>query len=420
MEPRKAGYIETLFHYLHTPIKGNHSVVSLAKVKGKIKRDIFKRALEALFNRHPLLRSSLIEDREALWIKPCLKFSQISITFQELDASKEDIISSMHSEIFPLGSPLWKVRIYTKGDENWLFFHCHHSICDGLAALYWIDTLIDAYERIEKNPFGKTESLPLLPPIEELLHRNVAFSDFQKSIHSQESEMIYPYAEYVGANKRTSKVDFFSFSTEEIEPFHQKAKDNEVTFNMLLSAAVALAFAQLNLTKKTVVVLNAINERTQCNPPISFDHFGAFFSSITSRLTNISKETGLIDIAKLYQSQFEGNLKRYGYKPIVNNVPLSQLFKHFDELFPIQEGFDVGPCLTNCGKVPFSMKRINHRIEEIYTSTACLGENIPFLVHMNSVDDRFFFTISHVSPLVSESDARLFKEAFFRILHQSC
>ncbi len=115
------------------------------ELKGHLRPEYFKQALTESIQRHPLLRAkarqrfgraSVWEPSDGICIRPCRQgFADLS---QVLEAPHIDVTAES-------GLRTW---LFAEPSNTELLFQFHHSCCDGLGALIFLEDLLVTYHRI--------------------------------------------------------------------------------------------------------------------------------------------------------------------------------------------------------------------------------------------------------------------------------
>ncbi|MDN3503948.1 MAG: condensation domain-containing protein [Rhabdochlamydiaceae bacterium] len=422
MSQRKLGYIESLFYYIHEESFGTNNTLVFAQVSGELKEDILKRSIEALFNEHPFLRSKIVEEEGYLWVKSTVKFSDISIEFGEIEGKCEDIGEKYLKDPFSPNGPLWKLKILRKKKQNWIFLKIHHSVLDAISGINFVRDMIEFYERIEKNPFEKFDELHMLAPIEQLSGSNKSLTDYIEENQSIKPSKLdhFAFDKQCPLEERVTKIHHFEFPKDEYRAIHKTTRSNDISINSFLVAVACFAYAKFRGGKINIPFITPINLRQKCNPAISKDNFGLYITLITT-FHEIDPTQNIFTFARKYKQQLDELIPITGAMPSdLETTSYETLKESFTPFRPQDQCFKSGLGLSNAGNIPFTGKGVDLAIEKIYYNVSRVAGDFPFLLHVSTLNETMFISLSYPKPLITNQQALQFCSYFIEIIREHC
>ncbi|MCF7852529.1 MAG: hypothetical protein K9M07_04740 [Simkaniaceae bacterium] len=429
MEKRKLGYMEAVCAATAQRWPNTTTIVAIAEIQGHLDEEILVDAIELMFERHPMLHSVMLEEQGNIYLQDTAKFDDILIEFCDMAKQSVDrIVSREMKEPFTPSKALWRMTIlidhtHKKNKVHKVILSIHHSISDAASTCLFMHDLFEIYEKLEEDIDYEEEALPFLDCVEELINSNKTLDEYVKE-KKKLLEFTYdhfPYESETEYDKRETKTIYDDFSSQEVEAIHRTARENKVTVNALLSAAMLLSYAELfNRPIKTPMYTH-VNMRKFCIPEIGKEHFGLFSGAIRINFSIDPKKDSLIDVAERYRNQFEIEIDYQIFKP--NKLPMKtqDLFQSIEKRWDeSSHSFHRGIYMTNLGQYthPTCLKR--HMIQKMHFTTCQLSADFPLVTQVITTDLGMFTTTSWTHPHMSDQKAKRFCDLFRHHLATHC
>lgn len=313
---RRLGKFETMIDDLHEYGGSLQTVVLLLKSKVSLQPTVVRQALERLPKKHTILRMRVREVPVHSRTKAVKCFIEMdepdAIDFYINSKQARNWESSCEKELSTpfqtSDGPLWRARLfkeeYDTGEElynNTLLFTVHHLIADDTALLNlcrdFLDFLNMENGRIDNDIM--TTSVPLCPPISDLLKHHITLTQLDKVLLSLKpifTRLLYkivgkPRNQFTAVIPPTSLCDPTILRKTCILPKNipkcsiselvEKCKENKCTVHGMFTAAASVAIATMlqngELRIPVCIPLSfSVNVRQECQPPISSQDLGCF------------------------------------------------------------------------------------------------------------------------------------------------
>jgi hypothetical protein len=168
MQERALGTIESNFVLLHDHFGGSYTSAVAAKIRGPLGRDVARAALEALVERHPLLRARIVSRPDDETPHFVVHDRAWNVVMGEWTAEDDDGLEEMVAPFVDRDAPLWRCRLLSKGDEHLFVFAAHHAISDALSLTYLLKAFLGEAAKLLRGEAVDATPRPLLPPVESL------------------------------------------------------------------------------------------------------------------------------------------------------------------------------------------------------------------------------------------------------------
>jgi hypothetical protein len=168
MQERALGTIESTFHLLHDHFGGSYTSALAAKILGPLDRDVARASLEALVQRHPLLRARIVNRDDDETPHFVIGDGARDVVLGEWTVQHDDGLEDAVAPFLDRDAPLWRCRFLSRGDEHLFVFAAHHAMSDALSLTYLLKAFLgEAAKLLRSEPVDATPR-PLLPPVEAL------------------------------------------------------------------------------------------------------------------------------------------------------------------------------------------------------------------------------------------------------------
>ena len=345
-----------LFHSLYAPETGAYSEQLSCSLKGELDIDAFKKAWQAVVDRHDMFRTAFVwEDLD----EPLqVVHKQVELPFEVLDwrdkprADQEKQFDRLLVEERRRGmelteAPLLRIVIIRLSDREFrLIWNHHHLLLDGWGLPVILKEVFVFYEA-----FSKGQSLRLPPPR--------PYRDYIAWLQEQDTEKAKNFwkerlkgfiaptplpVDYLDGEKTGGYAkERFTFTTEESNRLDVLAKEHQITLNTLVQAAWALLLARYS-GEEDIVFGSTVSGRPPELPGVE-TMLGLFINTLPVRI-RIDPSKKVIDWLQEIQVM-QAETRQYEYTPLVDihkwsDVPNAQpLF----ESILVFENYPVGEAL---------------------------------------------------------------------------
>jgi len=229
-----------------------------AKLEGHTTISEWRRALDSLQKRHPFFSVYIEKDGSA--VPNFRQDSSASIPLRVVQGANVAKRWELEVELelaipFNAGqAPLVRAVLLLEGQQAVCILVIHHSISDGRSVAFVIRDLLQALAGKPIDP------LPVLPSLEDLL--GITSTDFVPTKAPAQKPPGKPLV-YVDKKETRPQVRSLTLSTELTGEIRKRAREEGTTVHGALSAAIALAYREINdrFSEEPVRVLSPIDMR---------------------------------------------------------------------------------------------------------------------------------------------------------------
>lgn len=289
---RKLGLVENLFATLHS--MGAMIYVNIASIQGVISLDVLRSAIDLLQKRHPLLQVHLQESDDGVFFctDGTLRIPLTAIERQHeqqwLEIAEGELLQKFSGEFDPL-CRITLLQTCEQSGQNELIVTFHHAIADGISALHFVHELLSYYQQlVEERPISPIDSLPLMPPLEQLLKQclsEIGSTDLTPATpsHSLQSPTLL-IEQTAPVVDRQTRLILRKLNQDITSQIKSRCRDEQTTVHGVLCAAMIVACVKQLSSQAPVFVScsSNVNLRASCFPPVASEQLGCFVSSITT------------------------------------------------------------------------------------------------------------------------------------------
>ena len=357
MKQRLLGGQEVLFYGMNAGWPMHFIMV--AEIEGKTTRTDWQVAVEHLQSAHPMLRMSIVAEKDNLIFNETDKPLRLDIA--ELNDKlnlRSEIEQELETGFQSDRGPLARIRLLHSSGKSVVIFSAHHSIADAFSLSDLIDDLLGLLSGKKLTDF----------PLQLSVDEQLGFSN--EGLGAVLNRQITPGQALPHSfllNRPEAKVDFLSFSEDLTQKLTTRAKAEATSVHGILQAAAASALSELSFdSRRPAWIMSPFSVRKDLN--IGRD-CGLFIDTKIIPVPTDDQEdfwevareakNGLADVhsAQFLHSSAEN---------------LRGLVSHADDLTQfIKDNFNFDIMLSNLGRVSFT------NTSERYKVNALLG---PFII----------------------------------------
>jgi hypothetical protein len=425
---RQLGLVEHLFETLHS--MGGMLYVNIARVQGVVAVDILRTAIDLLQKRHPLLQVYLQESAGSFYF--CTDGTlpiPLNIIDRQHDRQWIEIAEAELSQKFASEfAPLCRITLLQSSeqfDPHELIVTFHHAIADGISALHFMHELLSFCQQlIEGTPISPLESLPLLPPLEQLLAKCLSepTANLTQVPPSQNPPPALLIEQTAPVDLRRTRLLPYEFDRDLTLQLKSRCRDEQTTVHGTLCAAMLLACVRQLSSPEPVHVAcgSSVNLRGSCVPVVEPSHLGCFVSAVTTA-HQISLDANFWELARECQKTI--------HQLIDDKVPHHQasnpsLIDKYQPSFLAQlaehnMGRTSTTYVSNLGQFDFKKSSESVRLESFHFATGLNLVGTGFWLGAVTIDRKLFCTFTYIDPLISQNTAKSLVNSAIAILNNA-
>ncbi|HEY9674826.1 MAG TPA: condensation domain-containing protein [Waterburya sp.] len=379
---------------------GSYNVVTISRIKGPLREEMVRQALDLVQCRHPRLNSRIVGSLDNLRFesegtqKIPLRVANKFYNEQWQDVVVEEMNEKIDSSKVLVRAVL--IHIESEDNTNYLLTIVHHAITDALSGIRLHSELLTYCNSLASGEqITRVSSLPVLPSVEELLPESR--QGFRGTIKSAlfllrlTLQHLWNQPKTLGVEKdvpielRRCDMVHRQLDEELTQKFVELCRREKTTIQGALSAAMLLAAAKkITASEKAEVCVSCesyVDLRRRLKPIVSDENLSVLVSSVTSFHTlrtqtsmtsfhTLQSCTSFWALARDVKQKLEAGLKRGN---IFSVVLMSRKILESALSQPSQVPLTVA--LTNVGRVNIPKNYGSFQLEEIsyYPAQAAFG-----------------------------------------------
>jgi amino acid adenylation domain-containing protein/non-ribosomal peptide synthase protein (TIGR01720 family) len=345
-----------LFHDLYGPHSGVYHTQLVCDINSHLDRENFRRAWQAVVNRHPALRTGF--EWETLEEPLQVVRRDVSLRLNEEDwrgvgeseraARLEGFLRADRERGYKLGeAPLMRLKLFRTGDDNYrLVWSCHHLLVDGWSLAILLKEFLDYYEALCRGEAVEfTAERPYRVYIEWLRRRDekAAKAYWREALRGIRQptrlgvERVGEDAEEAAAHARGEQT--IRLSRDLTEQLRRLARTSGLTLNTLMRGAWAILLSRYS--RETDVLFGAVVSGRPGELPGVEEMVGMFINTLPLRV-KVERAARLMDwMAGLQARQAEMQPFEYsslaqvqGWSEVAGGVPLFESLLVFEN-YPV-------------------------------------------------------------------------------------
>lgn len=355
---RKLGMLESFYAHIHEKLTGHNTTSVIVKLSGEINSQLYNSALKALFERHPMLRATILGDDNGYSITYNAIFESIPIQSEEYlnEYNWNDAYLPELNTPLELNKFCWRSKFLFSRSSNisYVLLTFCHAIADGLSIAVIVREFLSFANKILRHEILDISTLPALLPIESILLQRGFLKNVENNKHVLwDKNPIWPYQVKDKNTKlwRTNNV-IRNIDKETVKNLIAKSREMKLTINELLTGLYINTIqhhAPQDIRK--VSLFTPVNLRGVSSPEIPLFNI---FSAVTPVITHhdISfKNFTFKEHAYEYQKNFHER-----FNDLANNFLISSyddIDSYVKYSLSNRDGFFMGFGITNLGRFDF-------------------------------------------------------------------
>lgn len=433
---RHLGFVESLFAEFHDKMAGATQLVAVAELHGKLDPWAARRALETLYQRHPLLSVGLRRDSDGWWFVPAGSFDNVSVVIRpsaEADEWQRVFERELDDPLAKSG-PLWRATILTGSHRtsSTLLMTVHHAITDGLSMSTLGRQFVEVHNRVVQGFEPEVAQLPLREPVERLL------ASAKRGEPSKEAPVLgatrlleaaqvpeaaqWCFETPAPPAQRRARVLWHTFAPPDTKMLLERCLAERTTQNAAIVGALIVAAQSLPTRDVAVSCTLPTDIRQRTRPPISPEENGPFFHDV--KLTFDAAEVADLDPwerARRIRAQYRERralalAASTDFSATDSSVLAAAIAQSFD---PNRSVFNQGFVVTNLGRQRAGASDAPLRLAFVQGTLSPRSGDFAVMLSVTTLGDRMSFGFTSADPLLSQASAEGFADAFVASLRQA-
>lgn len=417
LQSRALGFWETFKAITHDACYGFETIGVTVQFVGEMDISLFTKALEFIYNRHPLLQATIYEKNYVYSYAFNGSFSDIPITFTQ--GVSEDILQRSFYEATNCSLDptkyLWKVDVFYENEIVIFTITVHHAPCDGRSLTILLDDILYAYSCYLNQEKPNRPNLPLLPPTEHLTNTDITLESYLKQrediIKLTTTLSLGPQQQMVPFDQRTTHVIHKELSKKQTESLLHFCAENNIKSNALLNGLMLIVAQHLNDKPLSLAMLTPVSPKS-----IDEEQVGCHVSLVTTLYENILAYSP-VEMAQDYQAKLK--------EAILKQANLPKEFSTMDvcNAFGLNLDLDFYTyqlVVSNVGEM-----RVQKEYKGIVVDKILVGVNnragaVACVLATYVWDNKMQFAFVFTKPLISEKYMKDFTQTFMQQLPALC
>jgi len=410
---------------------GSLNIVTISRIKGEIRKEILRQALDAIQRIHPLLNCRIVGTLDRLeFTNHGTGKIPLCVVSQGINDNWQDVVREEANKTIDSSQVLLRcVLIYKQSEINtsYLITTVHHAISDGLSCISLQSEILKCYQIIASGDSIDIDCEPALPPLEELLPKwmngkkgidkgkwFLLKMKLQMLLHKPET---LESEETVPIESRSCGMSHRFLEKELTQKLIELCRQEKTTVQGALCAAMLLTVANKISREKPrsikVSCRSFVDLRRRLEPPIKHKNMG-FFASFLNSFPQIKPRMSFWDLSRDITNNIELGLKRKDFfKPLM-------MFRKIVEYYIHNPDESATISVTNIGRVNIPEVYGDLEIEEIsfVLSNAILGKM--FAVATATFKEKMLLNFIASKPSLSQETIEMLATGVINCLIEVC
>ncbi len=396
------------------------NVVTISRIKGPLSVEIVRQSLDQVLRRHSRLNSRIVGSLDSLRFEvggtPCIPLRVVDRLHNQ--QWTDVVLEELNDKIEINKSLLRTVLIRPSGekDAHYLITTVFHAISDGLSCLQLHSEILTYCQSlVTVGSLTQVNSLPALPPVEELLPKST--KKLSKQLNSHQSETL-GFEKYVPMDLRRCGLIHRQLDTEFTQQLINTCRKEKTTVQGALCAAMLLTAANfLRAGKNTDVPVKCrsiVDLRRRLKPIVKAEHMVVTISSVMSFHT-IKTDTSFWELARDVRQQLEAGLERdsiFSTVLMYNQSVASVLEQPHEVLATV--------CITNVGRVNIPRLYGPLELEEISCMPSIAAFGGVFYAAVTTFEGKLFWNFPFSEPAISRETMEVLVNSAVSCLIDAC
>ncbi len=411
---------------------GSLNIVTISRIKGEIRKEILRQALDAIQSIHPLLNSRIVGTLAHLeFTNQGTGKIPLCVVSQGINDNWQDVVTEELNKTIDSSQVLLRcVLIYKQSEINtsYLITTVHHAISDGLSCISLQSEILKCYQIIASGDSIDIDCESAIPPLEELLPKWMKGKKgidkgkwfllkmkLQMLLHKPET---LESEETVPIESRSCGMSHRFLEKELTQKLIELCRQEKTTVQGALCAAMLLTVANKISREKPrsikVSCRSYVDLRRRLEPPIKQKNMG-FLASFLTSFHQIKPQMSFWDLSRDITNNIELGLKRKDFFK-----PLMMLRKILEYYIDNPDELLLTISVTNIGRVNISEVYGDLEIEEIsfLLSNAIFGKM--FAVATATFQEKMLLNFIASKPSLSQETIEMLATGVINCLIEVC
>jgi NRPS condensation-like uncharacterized protein len=411
---------------------GSLNIVTITRIKGEIRKEILRQALDAIQSIHPLLNSRIVGTLDHLeFTNQGTGKIPLCVVSQGINDNWQDVVTEELNKTIDSSQVLLRcVLIYKQSEINtsYLITTVHHAISDGLSCISLQSEILKCYQIIASGDSIDIDCGSAIPPLEELLPKWMKGKKgidkgkwfllkmkLQMLLHKPET---LESEETVPIESRSCGMSHRFLEKELTQKLIELCRQEKTTVQGALCAAMLLTVANKISREKPrsikVSCRSYVDLRRRLEPPIKQKNMG-FSASFLTSFHQIKPQMSFWDLSRDITNNIELGLKRKDFFK-----PLMMFRKILEYYIDNPDELVLTISVTNIGRVNISEVYGDLEIEEIsfLLSNAIFGKM--FTVATATFQEKMLLNFIASKPSLSQETIEMLATGVINCLIEVC
>ena len=411
---------------------GSFNIVTISRIKGEIKEEILRLALDAVQSIHPLMNSRIVGTLDYLeFTNQGTQKIPLCVVSQGINDHWEDVVREELNKTIDSSQVLLRcVLIYKQSEINtsYLITTIHHAIADGLSCISLQSEILKCYQIIASGDSIDIDCESAIPPLEELLPK---WMEGKKGIDKSKWFLLkmklkmllhkpetLESEETVPIESRSCGMSHRFLEKELTQKLIELCRQEKTTVQGALCAAMLLTVAnEISREKPRTIKVSCrsyLDLRRRLEPPIKHKNMGVLASFLTS-LHQIKPQMSFWGLSRDISKNIEIGLKRKDFfKPLMIFRKITEYYIHN----PDESNLTIS--VSNIGRVNICEVYGDLEIEEIsfVASNGIFGK--VFTVATATFQEKMLLNFIASKPSLSQETIEMLATGVINCLIEVC
>ena len=408
------------------------NVITTSRIKGPLTEEIIRQALELVQQRHPCLNYQIVGSLDQLKLETSrvTKIPLRVVRGFRSDQWQNVVSEETNKKIDSSQALLRAVLFYPENetDISYLITTVHHGIADAMANIRLHQDILTYCQSVTSGNSSEVSSLPILPPIEELMPKSV------KGFRGYLNRLLYilrfglkgtlhrprtlDFEECIPLKLRSSRFVQKQLDEKFIKALDDACKRENVSQHSAICAAMMFSVARkIESDKNASVPMScgtSVSLRKSLEPTVSMEYIGHFSSAVTSYHT-LGPRVSFWDLARELKQQLQNGL--------LNEDPFNQLSmttKEIAKKISVDSAKSFWTVVFGSLKANIPESYGNFELEEINMTAASRSYGATFAGGAIAFKQKLFLSFFYAEPSISRETMESLADGVVFHLSEAC
>ncbi|MGB6298273.1 MAG: condensation domain-containing protein [Rivularia sp. (in: cyanobacteria)] len=431
LKSRKLAAHEQAMEILNNLAASFH-IVTISRIKGILKEELLRQALDITQSRHPFLNARIVEKSNSFWFKSGAdKIPLLVVKKQQIKQWEEVVVEELNHKIDSDKNLLRVTLLNFEEDENtcYLITSIHHAIADASSCIQLHSEILTNCQNIAKgNGETSLNQLLQLASIQKLIPKSLqgftgAISNVVYLLNLKLQLLRYQpttlnFEKSIPLESRSCGIVHKRLNSELTTRLVNTCRQKKTTVQTALGAAMLFAVAKkTKLSTKNnnnYSFLSSVDLRKRLQTQISNEHLGAVASAVPS-FHNLLVNENFWDLARDIKQQLK--------KVLASNDVFRQMLMFKMIVKPLIANpyqSSVSAALTNIGRINIPHNYGKFELEEISFVTAQSAFGGVFAAAVSTFRGKMLLNFMFSQPSISTETIETLASDMICIISDVC